>query len=154
MTLRARIALAGGDESLDELRDFLSSQCDRAHVTAEIAGDLQLAAEEVLVNIITHGYRGSAGNVNVRLDIVSGYLVIEFSDQAAPFDPLAMPEPELGQSIDEAPIGGLGIPLIRRLSHEQHYSYSDGRNCLRLKWYLSETTHGPEPRDNSDELEH
>lgn len=147
MMLVERIALVGRDESLGELRDFLASRCERAEVTAEVAGDLQLAAEEVVVNIITYGYRESAGSVNICLEISTGHLVVEFVDRAAPFDPLAAPEPELGQSIDQAPVGGLGIALIKRLSHEQQYSYRDGQNCLRLKWYLSQSTHGPEPRD-------
>jgi anti-sigma regulatory factor (Ser/Thr protein kinase) len=34
--------------------------------------------------------------------------------------------------LDERPIGGLGIELVKRLMDEVHYERRDGRNRLRM----------------------
>lgn len=53
-----------------------------------------------------------------------------------PFDPLSHPEPKAPACALDARVGGLGIPLVRRLSESLSYERADGRNVVRasLSW--------------------
>ncbi len=131
--------LPGEIAALADLQREIDQWCSKAAVPASVIADLQLVAEEVVANIIHHGYVESTGDIDVRLELDNAALAIEFVDRATAFNPLAATEPELGQPIEAARIGGLGIPLITRLSHEQNYSRAGGGNRLRLLWRLSDT---------------
>ena len=54
------------------------------------------------------------------------------SDDGPAFDPLAAAAPDTSLGVEERPIGGLGIALVRRLMDEVEYERRDGRNHLRL----------------------
>ena len=60
-------------------------------------------------------------------------LTIEIIDDGRPFDPLSdTPPPVLEGSIEDRPIGGLGVHLVRELMDELHYRREQGRNHLIL----------------------
>jgi anti-sigma regulatory factor (Ser/Thr protein kinase) len=60
-------------------------------------------------------------------------LTVTVIDDGRPFDPLALPPPDLSLDIKDRPIGGLGIFLLRKLADEIHYEWRDGRNRLTLE---------------------
>ncbi len=92
---------------------------------------LDLAAEEVFVNICSYAYPETEGNVWFTLNADSEQCTIRFEDEGVPFNPL-----ENIASIEEydidAQIGGLGRFLTEYVCDESHYEYADGRNCLTL----------------------
>jgi len=94
--------------------------------------DTQLAVEEVITNIIVHGYRKAGCPIALGLRFASGGIEIRISDAAPPFDPLSIPEPELGSNIDERKIGGLGIFLVRQVMDKLAYRYEGGKNILTM----------------------
>ncbi len=94
--------------------------------------DLQLAAEESVVNTIVHGYRGTEGEVSVHIEVNSQSIRVRIEDRAPPFDPLSLPVPDMETDLAERPVGGLGIYLMRQMVDEAHYQYLDGKNVLIL----------------------
>lgn len=95
---------------------------------------INLCVEEVLVNIINHGYGGvAAPDVEVDVALEPERVIIDVSDGAAPFDPTTeAAEPDIDAELDDRPIGGLGIHLVKRLTDRLSYRRADGRNHLRL----------------------
>jgi serine phosphatase RsbU (regulator of sigma subunit)/anti-sigma regulatory factor (Ser/Thr protein kinase)/HPt (histidine-containing phosphotransfer) domain-containing protein len=95
--------------------------------------DLILALDEILANIIEHGYRGDAAGV-IRLRVRGGAEVMELEirDRAPAFDPLAAAPPDLSIPFSQRAIGGLGIHLARSVTDTLEYAREDGENCLRL----------------------
>ncbi|MEN6395818.1 MAG: ATP-binding protein, partial [Methanoregula sp.] len=81
----------------------------------EAIGDVQLAVEEVIVNIIKHGYRGKDGSIGVCCTASSQKATIEISDSAPAFNPLSLPEPDITEGMEERGIGGLGVFLVRQV---------------------------------------
>jgi len=94
--------------------------------------DTQLAVEEAITNSIVHGYKGNTGSVAVSLQVTKELAEIRIEDEAPPFDPLQLPEPDLEGELDERRIGGLGVFLIRRVMDEVIYRYENARNILTL----------------------
>lgn len=94
--------------------------------------DLQLAVEEAIANTVIHGYRGQAGDVRITIKATHGAVEVRIEDCAPPFNPLLLPEPDLGSDLGERQIGGLGVYLIRQVVDEVVYRYDGGKNILTL----------------------
>lgn len=101
-----------------------------------------LCVEALLVNSINHGYgAGVAPDVEVDVEASSQALVIEISDGAAPFDPtIDSAKPDLEAYLDDRPIGGLGVHLVKQMTDEMSYQRSNGRNQVRLTKRLKPAT--------------
>nr|WP_321502572.1 ATP-binding protein [uncultured Dethiosulfovibrio sp.] len=116
---------------LEDLRTFLLTQVEGLLSRNKI-GYLDLAVEEVFVNICTYAYKIPPGRVEVTFTEDLDRVSVQFCDDGVPFDPLAHVEPDVRGSIDDRPQGGLGILLVRRVMDEVHYSRGNGYNRLVL----------------------
>lgn len=74
-------------------------------------------------------------DLELRLDLGVEPPVCEMMvvDDGPEFDPLSVPEPDRALGVEERPIGGLGMALVRRLMDEVKYERRDGKNRLRLR---------------------
>jgi serine/threonine-protein kinase RsbW len=96
---------------------------------------IQLAVQEICVNIVTHAYDGIAhGQIQVvmTLDDISRRLVVELIDHGHPFQPELVPAPPL----DDIQEHGYGLFLARELLDEVHYEARANTNYWRLSKYL------------------
>ncbi len=92
--------------------------------------DTQLAVEEVITNIINHGYKNAGGEIVISCRIKVNHAEVRISDNAPRFDPLSLPEPELDTTVKDRKIGGLGVFLVRQVMDEISYRYENGQNIL------------------------
>lgn len=91
--------------------------------------------EELLTNLSRYGYPEQGAReelAEVTLELEGDRLTIEFGDNGQEFNPLIKPTPDLEQSVESRPIGGLGLHMVRELAQEARYSRRDGRNIVRL----------------------
>lgn len=94
---------------------------------------LELSLEEAVANIMMHGHVPDDGeHIVVTFAPQSRALVVKIEDDGPPFDPTALPPHEAPASLEEAPIGGLGVKLMRKLSAGMSYQRIGGRNQLTL----------------------
>lgn len=134
----ARLDVAHDSAWLDRITQLLENYCSECQLPGEIAFDLQLVAEEILVNTIDYGFSDSGGSAPERLLELALYhepesVTLKFTDNARAFNPLAQAPPELGLPAQDAPIGGLGVHLVKSLTDQQHYRRQGNRNILTLK---------------------
>ena len=95
--------------------------------------DMLQAVDEAATNIIVHGYRGQPGMIEIEVRREGDSLVVRLRDQATPFDPTAVPPPDLTLPLEKRPLGGMGIYLARQLMDEMtHRVTSQGGNELTL----------------------
>ncbi|HET7745961.1 MAG TPA: ATP-binding protein [Vicinamibacteria bacterium] len=100
----------------------------------------QVALDEVLANIVTHGYAGAADapSIEIAMAYGDGQVELVIVDAARPFNPLEAQEPDVTAALEERPIGGLGIALVRKLMEAVEYERQGDRNRLRLRGRLME----------------
>jgi len=110
----------------------------------DVVQSVQVALDELVSNAVRHGYAGveSPGSIDVRFGIRADDLLVEVSDAAPAFNPLEAPEPDTSLPIDQRPIGGLGLLLVRRLMDRVEYERRDGRNRLSLWKNIEDTGTG------------
>jgi len=83
---------------------------------------LEVVFEELVSNTIRHGFKmHSDQSIHVRVDPRPGTVELTFEDDGWPFNPLEAPPSEPPKSIETARIGGLGIPLVARMSASVNY---------------------------------
>ncbi len=126
-----QMILPGVVESLEELCDFLDRIAEKAGLDAKTLGKLHLAVDEMATNVVTHGYeeQGLTGDLIVSAEITPEALTVTLEDTSLPFDPRALEPPaSLDQPLEERPIGGLGIYLMRKSVDRYDYAYVDGKN--------------------------
>jgi anti-sigma regulatory factor (Ser/Thr protein kinase) len=116
-----------------ELEEYLA----RAAVGTDAAYACTLALEEVVTNVFKYGHSdGGQHEVRFEAEVTAEHAVLRFSDDGRPFDPLAVPLPDLALRPEDRPIGGLGIHLIRTLADRIDYRRTDGRNLLTARFAL------------------
>ena len=100
----------------------------------ELLFQIKLVLEEMGTNIVKYGYdEGGEQEFRITLMSESRALTMEIMDNGKPFDPFAdSPPPDLDSSVEERPIGGLGVYLVRKLMDEAHYRREDGMNKVTL----------------------
>ena len=109
-------------------------QFGRDHqLPAEILQAADLALEEHLTNLMTYGFADTTEHqIEVRFALGS-HFVIEVEDDGTPFNPLQAPEVDTTVPLEQRPIGGLGIHLMRRFMDEIEYHSEGGKNILRMR---------------------
>ena len=106
---------------------------DKNRVPPAAAVLANLAIEELVTNCIKYGYSDSNEHlIDVTLVVTDGQLVMHVTDDGRPFNPLAAPVPDLSLPLDERPIGGLGLHLLRTMSDSMTYERRGDLNCLTL----------------------
>lgn len=125
-------------ESLYEVLDFISDCLSDCGVSVRSLSQLELAVEEIFVNIALHAYPPTGGEiaVNCRVEESMMKVTITFTDGGVPFDPLQSPDPDTTLPADERPVGGLGIFLIKKNVDGISYRRRNDKNILTIEKFL------------------
>ena len=131
MTVTLRIAAEV--HNLAAIRHFIQETGAALDASTSAIDDLVLAVDESATNIIKHGYRGQPGDIEIEVWREDEAVVVRLRDQAPPFDPTCLEDPDLTLPLDRRPVGGLGVFLTRRLVDAvTHRLTSQGGNELTL----------------------
>lgn len=94
---------------------------------------MNLVLEEMTLNVMTHGRSAGASELEVVVTCKADTVSIEIIDDGPRFDPLSdAPQPDTDAPLDERPVGGLGVHLVREMMDRIDYRYEDGRNRLLM----------------------
>jgi anti-sigma regulatory factor (Ser/Thr protein kinase) len=118
---------------LPALAKFLDDFWSQTDLPVAEAMTFQLALEEVFMNVVMHGTQGDrTPRVEVSLTLIDGGVTLMVEDDGPPFDPLSLPAPDLMASLEERPVGGLGVFLVRQIMDSVRYQRRGARNRLQM----------------------
>jgi sigma-B regulation protein RsbU (phosphoserine phosphatase) len=127
----AQLEIQSRADELARARDWMAAWCAASGVSAEAIHDLDLALDEVVANVIEHGYgKNAAGPIELRLALAGDHVRLEIRDRAPAHDPLGAAEPG-PRSADG--VGGLGVHLVKTLMSRVAYAREKGENRLVLE---------------------
>jgi anti-sigma regulatory factor (Ser/Thr protein kinase) len=132
MADRQEIVLAARETEISRALEFVEEIMVRAGFSPPKVLEVQLAVEEACMNIALHAYPDGEGSFKITSDPTENGLVVTIEDQGMRFDPTKAEEPSLEEDVDERPIGGLGIHLIKSFVEDVRYEFKDGKNMLIL----------------------
>ena len=127
--------ITAAKENLPQVLGFVGSQLDEVKCADKVRMQIEIAVEEVFVNIASYAYDPETGSATIRVEISGDPLAVtmSFIDRGRPYDPLAKPDPDLKRRFGERKNGGLGIFMTKKSMDEIAYEYKDGKNILTLK---------------------
>jgi anti-sigma regulatory factor (Ser/Thr protein kinase) len=118
-------------DRLAAVRAFVRSSCAELGAADDCVVDLVQAVDEAATNIVTHGYEGQAGPIEVTISSAADGVRVEVRDRAPAFDPTSVGEPDLAST--RLRPGGMGIHLIRAATDSMtHDDRPGGGNILTL----------------------
>ena len=119
---------------LKRMSEAVSAWCRDNGLSSAAEFHINLALDEIVSNVIRYGWKDSGEHhLDVRLVVLNGEATLEIEDDAAPFNPLEAPAPDLDRRVEERPVGGLGIHLVRQVMDGLDYRRLDGKNLFVMK---------------------
>ena len=118
---------------IPQLAQFVDDIALEKQLDPSLTMSLNLALEEAVTNVMLYAYPEGTDGL-VEIDAVAGEDQVSFvlCDNGKPFDPTAAPEADINLSVEERPIGGLGIYLVRNIMDEVSYERDRGKNLLTM----------------------
>lgn len=134
-----RLELPATCESLSLVHEFTRRAAIGDGFDERTAGDIAVAVNEAMTNVVEHAYRGEPGHgVTIRFFFGPGRLRIELEHRGE--GPKALPEdPDPCRLAAERRTGGLGVHLMRKLMHrvEHEEEPKGGRWILERRRLLA-----------------
>ena len=136
--LQKAIVLPNNTQEVPRLAAFVDEVCEAVGLDMGTTMKMNLALEEAVVNAMDYAYPpGTHGDICIEAQSNDVRLKFTITDSGAPFDPTAKAEVDTTLSVEERPIGGLGIHLVRQIMDSINYERIDGHNVLTLRKKLN-----------------
>ncbi len=129
-----RLIMKNEMTEVGRLRTFFFSVCREHNIDDDTAKTLNLALEEWVANVINYAYpKGMRGHVEVTANVSDDVLTLVIKDHGVAFDPTQHAEADIDAELEDRPIGGLGIHLVRTIMDIVEYQRTaDGYNRITL----------------------
>ena len=123
-------------ENLDTVLDFVNAELETMESSPKVRHHVAIAVEEIFVNIAHYAYNPEVGAACVRVSVSAASSVAElrlvFEDSGKPYNPLERADPDITASVQDKPIGGLGILMVKKIMDTVEYRYENGINQLTM----------------------
>jgi len=131
MSNKLSVELKNNLSEIGRIHQILDEFCSLNNLPPDILFALNLSLEEILTNVMFYGYDDSAEHqISVRIHHYEGELCIEIEDDGRPFNPLDVEGPDNDRPLEERPIGGHGIHLVRNYMDGLQYKRNGDKNLL------------------------
>lgn len=137
-----RLTIAADLAELTRVMQMTDAFCAGVGAGAADVSALHLALEEMVTNVITHGYHNDPSrSFDFRIEAMAADRIrATVTDDAPAYNPLARPEVDTSLPLEARPVGGLGVHLVRKLMDACLYEHRDGRNLFSIERKLRRTT--------------
>ena len=127
-----RMSIGADIGEVARVQASFAALADAHAVPAAIRRSMNVVLDELLTNTVSYGLaKGGTVTVDVALD--AERLEVSLTDDGVAFDPFGdRTAPDTTLSVEDRPIGGLGIHLVRQLMDEVSYQRRDNHNVVTL----------------------
>ena len=103
----------------------------------DVRRSVNVALDELIANALSHGQSGrDPCSVTVEVKLEPERVTVTLTDDGAPFDPFGRDAPDTSLSVEDRPIGGLGLHLVGQLMDKVSYQRRDDHNVVVLEKQL------------------
>jgi anti-sigma regulatory factor (Ser/Thr protein kinase) len=148
MTADETVSVPGTTAGVGRAATAFDEFCRDRGVPPEARWRFHIALDEILSNIVRHGYTHETGTITLTFAHDDRAVSVEVVDSAPAFDPRHAPPPDTSSPVESRRAGGLGIVLAEELLDELAYERRHGQNHLKLTWRLRRD--GPRARSKGE----
>ncbi|MCT2401533.1 ATP-binding protein [Novosphingobium mangrovi (ex Huang et al. 2023)] len=124
--------LSDGRAGFPAFLEAIESYLEGAGLPIDVVTKVMIVFDELGSNILDHGSADGIPSITTRLNVRKDALEVELSDTGIPFDPLSLPAPDTSLSVEDRPVGGLGIHIVRELMDRVEYNREGALNTIRF----------------------
>ena len=111
--------LPNGPAAIEQSRVAVTRFLEPFGIFARTQNRVEIVLEELVSNLVRHGKGVTL--ITVAAGYRGGVVDLVLEDDGVQFDPFGVAEPAPFTTLSEAPLGGLGIPLVRKLTSSARY---------------------------------
>lgn len=143
-------------DNLARVLENVDEQLEAENCPMKIKMQVDIAVEELFVNIANYAYTPDTGNADILIetlntcpipeeyradmseeDLKGRWLRVTLSDSGKPFNPLQKEDPDVSLPAQKRRIGGLGIFMVKKSMDHMYYEYKDDKNHISIVKKLS-----------------
>lgn len=133
MSNKFSIQVGGHGDQWDRIASQVEKFGEANEWPPDIVFTIRLILEELILNAVDYGTEDQSTEVQLDLLSEADAIRIELKDNGKAYNPLEeAPTPDFGSDVEDRPIGGLGVHLVKQLSDELEYQHLDGFNKLTI----------------------
>ena len=116
--------------NLLKVQSFIDEHLEEAGCPMLTQIAIDVAVEELFVNIASYAYGPEGGTATIRVTVDSDprRVSVTLSDSGVPYNPLLKQDPDITLPAEKRRIGGLGIYMVKQSMDDFTYEYREGRN--------------------------
>lgn len=119
---------------IERVAAFIEELGEELNLSPSMVMNINLAIEEAIVNSILYAYsKESMNTISLSAECSGNELIFVLTDEGTAFDPTQVPEVDTSLAVEDRPIGGLGIFLVRKIMGEVTYQRIDDKNRLEMR---------------------
>ena len=131
--MKSLLVLDNDIQQITQLAEFIEQFAEQAGLDMALTMNLNLALEEAVSNVMMYAYpEGTKGQLEIEAGFENGKCTFVISDSGVPFDPTTKQDADISLSVEERPIGGLGIFLVKNIMDSVSYTRKGEKNVLTL----------------------
>ncbi len=133
-----RLELSNKLGELNKIHTTLEMLAQKWNFPLQFINTIELVLEEAFTNIVNYAYNDTHEHP-ILIEFVKDPDTLEMTliDDGLAYDPTRNEEPKTDLPIEDRPVGGLGILLIRRLMDSVDYQRIGNKNLLTLTKNIS-----------------
>lgn len=123
-------------ENMQKVQDFVKGELEQSPgLSHKDLLQIHMVIDEIFGNIVAYAYEDGRGDVVILVDYdkTQGTVMLVFTDEGKPYNPLLNEDPDIKLSADERTVGGLGIFMVKNTMDEIDYENREGKNILTMK---------------------
>lgn len=133
MTELLSLSMTTNGFDLNSLTAEVEALGERENWPPALVFKANLVLEELTLNINNYGGNDGIRQIEITLNSETDRLIIEVIDDGSPFDPTTDATlPDTNAPIEDRPVGGLGLHLVRTMMDEMQYKREQGKNHVIL----------------------
>ena len=146
---KSKLKILAVIDNLAPVLKQIDDQLDSEGCPLKTRMQIDIAVEELFVNIANYAYTPDVGDADILIEILDEcpeecrkdmtskehkgkWVRVTLSDAGTPFNPLSKEDPDVTLSAQERRIGGLGIFMVKKSMDHMYYEYKDGKNNISI----------------------
>ncbi len=133
------LQIESSTDNLARVDSFIQKIGKENNLPCSIIDEVVISVDEAVSNIIIHAYnKDPNGIIEIKVTVdPSRVITIKLYDTGEPFDPSIIKPPVLSSCLDDRPIGGLGLYLMKKFMNEVCFSFDESHSqnkCTMTKY--------------------
>lgn len=129
-----KLIITADIQNWNKIYEFITNYFKKSNLSKKNRFEIIVSSEEIFSNILHHSRTAVNDEIVVSVDFepIAKMASVVFKYGGIEFNPLKISLPDVSVSLGKRKIGGLGLLIVKNFTDDILYTYSDGRNILKI----------------------